>query len=112
MKIVNKIKNAIGTMIARYIIGTGAEGWIVTRKSGTQQVIKVYSKEAYENVVRPAVEKQKPVKLIKEEDENWHSTVYVCPTCGAGYAGRAKISDYCYRCGQKLDWSDTDDKLD
>lgn len=112
MKIVNKIKNAIGIMIVRYIIHTGTQGWIITRKSGTQQVIKVYSKQAYENVVRPAVEKQKPVKLIMEEDESWHSTVYVCPTCGAKYGGRATISDYCYHCGQKLDWSDPDDKLD
>ena len=57
MKIRDKIKNAIGIMIARYIIHTGADGWLVTRKNGTQQVIKVYSKQAYENMVRPAVEK-------------------------------------------------------
>ena len=105
---IRKIKNAIGIMIARYIIHTGADGWLVTRKNGTQQVIKVYSKQAYENVVRPALEKQKPMKLIMEGDENWHSSVYICPICGAKYAGRATVSEYCYHCGQRLDWSDAE----
>lgn len=103
---IRKIKNAIGTMIVRYIIHTGTEGWLVTRKSGTQQLIKVYSKQDYENVIRPVVEKQKHAKLIMQEDESWHSTVYICPTCGARYAGRVTKSNYCYHCGQKLDWSD------
>lgn len=54
-----KIKNLIGIVIVRYILGTGTEGWLVTRKSGEQQVIKVYSKQAYENVVRPITHKAK-----------------------------------------------------
>ena len=32
---------------------------------------------------------------------------YACPTCGNRFVG--KSSDYCYRCGQKFDWSE--DKL-
>lgn len=54
-----KIRNAIGILIVRYIIHNdlenNTEGWLVTRKSGTQQVIKVFSRQAYENVVRPAI---------------------------------------------------------
>lgn len=53
-----KIKNAIGILIVRYIIHAYEEGWIVTRKNGTQQIIKVFSKPAYENVVRPAIRRK------------------------------------------------------
>lgn len=109
MKIIKKIKNAIGIMIVRYIIHTGEEGWLVTRKSGTQQVIKVYSKQAYENVVRPAVEKQKPVraKMIKVEGYRYNNK-YRCPICCCNLP---YITKYCGDCGQRLDWSDPDDKL-
>lgn len=55
----NKIKNVIGRLIVRYIIHSdlknNTEGWIVTRKNGTQQIIKVFSKQAYKNVVRPVI---------------------------------------------------------
>ena len=53
MKIRKRIKNLIGIIIIRYILSTGTEGWLVTRKNGTQQVIKVYSRQSYENVIRP-----------------------------------------------------------
>ena len=59
MKIRKKIRNAIGALIVRYVIHNdlknNTEGWLVTRKNGTQQVIKVFSRQAYENVVRPAI---------------------------------------------------------
>lgn len=57
MKLIKKVKNLIGICIVRYIIHTGTEGWLVTRKNGTQQVIKVYSRQAYENVIRPITHK-------------------------------------------------------
>ena len=104
MKIVNKIKNAIGIMIVRYIIHTGADGWLVTRKSGTQQVIKVYSKQAYENVVRPAVEKQKPVKAKTIKVKGYrYNAIYRCPICQCNLSW---ITNYCSNCGQKFDRSD------
>ncbi len=52
-----KIKNLIGIAIVRYILKTGTEGWLVTRKSGKQYVIKIYSRQAYENVIRPITHK-------------------------------------------------------
>ena len=111
MKIIKKIKNAIGIMIARYIIHTGTEGWLVTRKNDTQQVIKVYSKQAYENVIRLAVEKQKPVKVKKiKVDGSRYNYTYRCPICHCSLP--CIITDYCSNCGQKFERSDTDDKLD
>ena len=59
MKIREKVRNAIGILIVRYIIHNdlmhNTEGWLITRKNGTQQVIKVFSRQAYENVVKPAI---------------------------------------------------------
>ena len=61
-----------------------------------------------------ALEKQVP-KKPKKKEENQYSTFYDCPCCG-GYlvskidgelCGGQKYK-YCYRCGQALDWSDTE----
>lgn len=57
-----RIRNAIGILVVRYIINNdlknNTEGWLVTRKNGTQQIIKVFSRQAYENVVRPAIRRK------------------------------------------------------
>ena len=62
MKIKDRIKNAIGILIVRYILGRGlhdnTEGWIVTRKSGEKQIIKVFSLPAYKNIIRPALHRK------------------------------------------------------
>ena len=61
-----------------------------------------------------ALEKQIP-KKPKKKEENQYSTFYDCPCCG-GYL-MSKIDgelccgqEYkcCFRCGQVLDWSDTE----
>ena len=55
---------------------------------------------------REAVEKMKAKKPMKTEAEGYRYTdAYRCPTCGGNFSGTG-ISDYCYHCGQKLDWSD------
>lgn len=58
---INKIRNVIGCLIISHIIHNdlknNTEGWLITRKNGTQQIIKVFSKQSYENVVRPAIRK-------------------------------------------------------
>ena len=60
MKIRYKIKNVIGILIAKYIIGktledSKIEGWIITGKNERKQIIKVFSLPAYKNIVRPAI---------------------------------------------------------
>lgn len=59
---ITKIRNVIGCLIIRYIIHNdlknNTEGWLITRKNGTQQIIKVFSKQAYDNVVRPAIRRE------------------------------------------------------
>jgi hypothetical protein len=49
-----KIRNLIGIAIVRYVLHMDGEAWLVTRKTGEQQVIKIYSRQAYEHVVRVA----------------------------------------------------------
>ena len=53
-----------------------------------------------------ALEKQIPKKPKKIEAEGYRYTdTYRCPTCCGNFSGTG-IADYCYHCGQKLDWSD------
>ena len=53
-----------------------------------------------------ALEKQipkKPIKLPESEQHIRHTDTYRCPTCGGNFSGTG-IADYCYHCGQRLDW--------
>ena len=53
-----------------------------------------------------ALEKQIPKKPKKIEAEGYRYTyTYRCPICGGNFFGTG-IAEYCYHCGQKLDWSD------
>ena len=75
-------------------------------------IVQEVEKQHIKNASMVAVEKQKPMKPIKTETEGYMFTdTYRCPTCGGNFSGTG-IADYCYHCGQKLDWSDPDDKLD
>ena len=69
--------------------------------------VPLYDEEL--EVVVEALEKQiaKKPKKIKIEGYRYTDT-YRCPTCGGNFSGTG-IADYCYHCGQKLDWSEYDD---
>lgn len=54
---------------------------------------------------REARERQIPKKPIMHKDTNRAD----CPICGATVRGiKEPFGDWCSKCGQKLDWSDTD----
>ena len=56
--------------------------------------------------VRGAVEKQKRKKPKNVNTEGYRYTdTYRCPTCGGNFSGTG-IANYCYHCGQALDWSE------
>ena len=62
------------------------------------------SREVYE-AIRPFVEKQIPKKPIKDrKQEIRYTSSYSCPSCGGGFIGTG-IADYCYHCGQRMDWN-------
>lgn len=82
MKIKQALINKIGVFMARYIIRNCDDGLVITRKSGMQQVIKVYSVPAYKNFIKPAICR------ATTEAENWlklpcevGDTVYVRALC-------------------------------
>lgn len=62
--------------------------------------------EAYDIAIS-AIEKQILKKPIKTNDETGirYTDSYRCPNCGRPFAGTG-IAQYCYHCGQALDWEE------
>ena len=60
---------------------------------------------AFETAIE-ALEKQIPKKPIKSDREIRYCEVFKCPNCSFEFSGR--VSKYCYRCGQALDWGKTE----
>ena len=53
-----------------------------------------------------SLEKQIAKKPKKTGIEGYrYVDAYICPTCKGNFSG-TRIADYCYHCGQKLDWSE------
>ena len=66
--------------------------------------VPLYDEEL--EVVVEALEKQIAKKPKKIEIEGYRYTdTYKCPTCEGNFSGTG-IADYCYHCGQKIDWSE------
>ena len=86
-----KIRNVIGVLIVRYVIHNdlknNTEGWLVNRKNGTQQVIKVFSRQAYENIVRPAL------RTCKKNEGDKHTRKTNFDRCCESMEAMAQIID-------------------
>ena len=72
-----------------------------------------YVKEAIK-IATYVLEKQIP-KKPKKKEENQYSAFYDCPCCGGYLVSKidgelcgGQEYKYCCRCGQALDWSDTE----
>ena len=79
-----------------------------------QEALKIRKNPHFEDVdneelsrcIDEALEKQIPKKPIKSDRQEIRYTLtYDCPTCGRQFTGTG-FADYCYHCGQALDWSD------
>lgn len=46
---------------------------------------------------------KRPIKTTDETGIKYTDS-YRCPNCGGNFTGTG-IADYCYHCGQRLDWS-------
>jgi hypothetical protein len=67
--------------------------------------IECPTEEDYNTLVE-AVEKQVPLKPIKDREQGIrYTSAYSCPTCEGGFTGTG-IARHCYHCGQKLDWGE------
>ena len=58
---------------------------------------------AYDIAIK-ALGKQTPKKPIKSDREIRYCEVWKCPKCGFEWSSR--VVDYCYKCGQAIDWSE------
>lgn len=54
-----KIINAVGCVVAKWILHNCVDGLVIRRKGGAEQIIKVFSVPAYKNVIRPAIRRVK-----------------------------------------------------
>ncbi len=50
-----KIINAIGCLVAKWILHNYDDGLVIKRKGGAEQIIKVFSAPAYRNIIKPAI---------------------------------------------------------
>lgn len=67
--------------------------------------------------IMEAVEKQIPKKVgVNKNYSNGRYTIAFCPTCkdvlGLLRIAKYEIHNCCSKCGQALDWSDTDEQND
>lgn len=54
------------------------------------------------------LKKQIPQKPVKTDNDGYRYTdTYRCPACGRNFSGTG-IADYCYHCGQALEWGNKD----
>lgn len=61
-------------------------------------------------IIVEALEKQKPKKPTKVDDGGIRYTdTYRCPNCEKAFTGTG-IADYCYHCGQRIDWEVEEDE--
>lgn len=55
-------------------------------------------------MAREALEKQTPKRPKRSKREIRYCEVWECPCCGFEWSSR--IVDFCYKCGQAIDWSE------
>lgn len=79
-----------------------------------QEALEIRNNPTYQDVdnvelskcIDEALEKQIPKKPINNDTKGIRYTVsYICPNCNREFTGTG-IADYCYHCGQALDWGD------
>ena len=68
------------------------------------QELQQYKQIGTLDEARDALEKQKAKKPKNVGTEGYRYTdTYRCPTCGGNFSGTG-IANYCYHCGQRLNW--------
>lgn len=77
------------------------------RESGIDVTITIDKSRSH--LVLNALEKQMPKKVLRRQGlKNFNNDIYAirgsCPECGMEGL-LSTNTDYCYRCGQKLDWN-------
>ena len=64
----------------------------------------IFEEQIELNLLQELVDKATPKKPIKDEPSQIrYVQTYKCSNCGGRFSGT--ISNYCYHCGQAIDWS-------
>lgn len=87
-------------------------GQVITRNTSEKIRIALWKLKDYEESgldpeqVQQLKELYTAEKPIKTTDETGirYTDSYRCPNCGGNFTGTG-IADFCYHCGQRLDWS-------
>lgn len=73
------------------------------RECGDYYPLDKETLNANKSVLQELIDRATPVKPIKDaESKIRYMQTYTCPNCGGGFSGT--ISNFCYHCGQALDW--------
>ena len=85
---------------------------ILTKINKVLEEVQQYRAIGTPEECRSAVEKQIPKKPVEmKPTDKLLNGYFACPMCG-GWVGMDEYSnEYCGCCGQKLDWSDNNEKL-
>lgn len=67
--------------------------------------IRCKTKEDYNDFEKIVALSQPRKPILADEQVIRYVTMYECPNCGRQFTGKG-IANYCYRCGQRFDWSD------
>ena len=70
--------------------------------------IRCETKEDYNDFQKIVALSQPRKPILADEQVIRYVTTYECPNCGKEITGKG-IANYCYHCGQKLDWSGEND---
>lgn len=94
----NKFINAIGCVVAKWILQKCEDGLQVQRRGGAKQVIKVFSLPAYKNVIKP--------RIVATEPEYLGENIAIGCRTGKCKCGNIVHSyqNYCDDCGARLAW--------
>lgn len=89
-------------------IQDGVEAYLLKIAKAEHEELEQYRSIGTVTECREAMEKQKAKKPIDVHTEGFRYTdTYRCPSCGRNFSGTG-IANYCYHCGQAIDWSDTE----
>lgn len=103
-KIKHKFINKAGCVIARWILHNCDDGLVIKRKAGAEQIIKVFSVQAYRNMIKPAIRKATEVIKVGDvvTDNGYHQKVVVTCIDYDTFRGYY-IADGCVVSGLKLE---------
>ena len=93
-----KILNAVGCLIAKWIIHNCEDGLVVKRKAGAEQIIKVFSVQAYRNIIKPRITAIEPKYLGENIAIGCRDGECKCGNIVRSY------QNYCDECGSRLAW--------